>query len=684
MAIGVRITSNNLSGQTANVSFQPMTGGTPIDLGIRTIPFNYYSELPYGEYTLSSTTYDYVYTLTVSQPYGQNQNYMQLGNVSGETTFSLGFLNFNDFTAEVIDLGVDATYWTINTWYPLSESGTLLDFRNDGYTERLALFLDVNGNVVEQFSATTFDSNSGLLDGRIAYFQDPDGGFLYWFNGQSVYQYTFDPNYETLNIQWDWDSTCQDGSFFFILNNSDNDTGYSYKVNYDGSTILINSWDNTVERRYYGTYYSSNYFYELSYLISDDTLSSLKIYDTSLNEKSDLSIASNTYDSWDLQWYGDKSFNIMMWNSTDGDIDYLIHNYNGVTDYVATTTHVRGVNYTQRTINFETKFYPDEVNSGGIFIILYNGTGNYYAGGGYEVSYLDIIYRLENQTNFITHTFQNSGSNNKTFDMNSWGNKTYYTVCSTGDTNSAVFSITENGVNITSTNVSYNDINGWNTNWFGDYFNYSYVTDGNTYANHKLFLNGELVDSLGFPTPSGYNIWTSYETFYMTNYEDGYYVNNQVTGYTETEVYQDVNTSSDYYTQEYYYENSNIILYNTQNSTARVLTKDSLSNVFSLPEDSGEREIVIGKDKFLYVFLTNSDNLRVNLYNFNGALLNSTIVEDDYWSDIYGVKDRYVVKNSIDGQYLLTMISDDEVKQITIDNQYGNWDTINDYIWWDD
>jgi hypothetical protein len=170
----------------------------------------------------------------------------------------------------------------------------------------------------------------------------------------------------------------------------------------------------------------------------------------------------------------------------------------------------------------------------------------------------------------------------------------------------------------------------------------------------------------------------------MTNYEDGYYVNNQVTGYTETEVYQDVNTSSDYYTQEYYYENSNILLYNSSNSTSRVLTKDSLSNQFSLPEDSGERALEIGRSNFLYVYLTNSDNLRVNLYNFNGALLNSTLIEDDYWSDIYAVKDRYVVKNSIDGQYLLTMISDNEIKQITIDNQYGNWDTINDYIWWDD
>jgi hypothetical protein len=683
MAIGVRITSENLIGQTVNVVFQPMTGGTPIDLGIKTIPFNYYSELPYGEYILSSITYDYVYTLNVQQPYGQNQNYMQLGNVSGETTFSLGILNFNDFTAEVIDLDIDTTYWSSNDWYPLSESGSALSFYNYTDNARLTLFLDENGNIVDQFSAITIDSQTDVLDGRIVYFQDPDAGLLYWFNGQSVYQYTYDPLIESLDIQWDWDSTCLDGSFFFIINNSDNNTGYSYKVNYNGSTQLIDSWDSTVEQRYYGTYYSSNYFYELSYLISDGTLSSLKIYDTSLTETANLSITPNTYESWNLEWYGNQSFNIIMWNSADSNIDYLIYNYNGVTDYVSTTTHTRGTNYTYVTIQYETNFFPNDVPTGGIFIILYNGLGTYFNGGGYEVSYLDIIYRLENQTELTTYTFQDSGSNDKTFYPYSWGNKTFYTFCSTGDTNSVVFSITEDGVNLTSTNVSYDDINGTNTNWFGDYFNYSYNTEGNTVSNNMLFLNGEVIDTLEFSTPEGFNIWTSYETFYLTNYTNGYYVNNQVTGYTQIEVYQDVNTSNGYYTQEYYYSNSNIVLYNSQNSTARVLTKDSLSNQFSLPEDSGERDLSIGRNNFLYVYLTNSDNLRVNLYNFNGALLNSIIVEDDYWSDIYSVKDRYVIKNSIDGQYLLTMISDDDVKQITIDNEYTSWDMINDYIWWD-
>lgn len=683
MAIGVRITSNNLSGQTANVTFQPMTGGTPIDLGIKTIPFNYYSELPYGEYTISSTTYDYVYTLTVSQPYGQNQNYIQLGNVSGETSHSLGFLNFNDFTAEVINLNIDATYWGINNWYPMSESGNLITFYNGSDNAHLVLFIDVNGNIVEQYSAITFDAQFGVIDGKIAYYQDPDAGLFYWYNGQSVYQYTFDPLTESLDVQWDWDGTCQDGSFFFVIQNNTNNTAYSYKVNYNGSTELLTSWDYTFYRRYYGTYYSSNYYYEFTYLISDNTAYSIKIYNTSGDELANLDITPNTYDNWYFQWYGEKSYNIALWNSDNSNIDYLFYNFNGITNYVSTTSHAKGDNYPYISIQYENKFYPNDVNVGGIYMILYKNQGNFYTGAGYEVDYLDIIYRLENQTELTTYIYQNSGVYDKTFYPYSWANKDYYTVCSTGDTNSAVFSITENGVNITSTNVSYNDINGWNTNWFGNYFNYSYTTEGNQLANHMLFLNGNAVDTLEFTIPSGYNIWTSYETFYLTNYTDGYYINNQVTGYTQIDSYNYGYTSSSYYTQEYYNTNSNILLFNSSNFTARVLTKDSLSNQFSLPEDSGERDFVIGRDKFLYIYLTNSNNLRVNLYNFNGALLNSTIIEDDYWYDIYAVKDRYVVKNSIDGQYLLTMISENEVKQITIDNEYTSWYMINDYIWWD-
>ena len=66
---GIRITSSNLIGTTSNpTTFSATTGGTVVNLGVQTIPFNYYSEFPYGTYTLNITEYQTPYTLFVPEP----------------------------------------------------------------------------------------------------------------------------------------------------------------------------------------------------------------------------------------------------------------------------------------------------------------------------------------------------------------------------------------------------------------------------------------------------------------------------------------------------------------------------------------------------------------------------------------------------------------------------------------
>jgi hypothetical protein len=67
MIQGIRITSNNLSGLTANVTFLPTTGGT-IDLGSEVIPFNNISDYPYGTYELEVPSYDRTYEIIVPAP----------------------------------------------------------------------------------------------------------------------------------------------------------------------------------------------------------------------------------------------------------------------------------------------------------------------------------------------------------------------------------------------------------------------------------------------------------------------------------------------------------------------------------------------------------------------------------------------------------------------------------------
>lgn len=65
MANTVQISSNNYSGQTANITFYPCSGGT-ISLGSHSIPYSYTSDYYYGQYSLyfsaynSTCTYDIV------------------------------------------------------------------------------------------------------------------------------------------------------------------------------------------------------------------------------------------------------------------------------------------------------------------------------------------------------------------------------------------------------------------------------------------------------------------------------------------------------------------------------------------------------------------------------------------------------------------------------------------------
>ena len=67
MIQGIRITSTNLSGLTANVTFLPTTGGT-IDLGSEVIPFDNISDYPYATYELDVPFYDRTYEIIVPAP----------------------------------------------------------------------------------------------------------------------------------------------------------------------------------------------------------------------------------------------------------------------------------------------------------------------------------------------------------------------------------------------------------------------------------------------------------------------------------------------------------------------------------------------------------------------------------------------------------------------------------------
>ena len=56
MSTTVRISSNNFSGQTANITFYPDTGGT-VSIGNVVIPYDYTADYIYGNYDLYFSAY---------------------------------------------------------------------------------------------------------------------------------------------------------------------------------------------------------------------------------------------------------------------------------------------------------------------------------------------------------------------------------------------------------------------------------------------------------------------------------------------------------------------------------------------------------------------------------------------------------------------------------------------------
>ena len=222
MAIGARILSNNLSGKTATVTFLPVTGstsGTTQNLGQKTIPFNNITAHPYGYYSINVTDYDYTYELNIPEPEIDVQMFVYMDTMLESSNYGVATLNFNDFTAEIIDLGVDINVWDNRDIYELTNSGFMYYFRGeDNSDDRLVIFTDSTNTEIGRYSGTTDNISRNTLDGKWIAFEDGDNGVLTYSNGKDVFTYTWDNATHYVDIEHDYDSVTSDGTFIIKKN----------------------------------------------------------------------------------------------------------------------------------------------------------------------------------------------------------------------------------------------------------------------------------------------------------------------------------------------------------------------------------------------------------------------------------------------------------------------------------
>ena len=172
----------------------------------------------------------------------------------------------------------------------------------------------------------------------------------------------------------------------------------------------------------------------------------------------------------------------------------------------------------------------------------------------------------------------------------------------------------------------------------------------------------------------------------MENGYEGWYINNNTTGFTSTGYYNN-QTNPDQYFKPDFLEDSTLLLTGNNNSVARVLRATSISDEFSLPEwyDTFRREVGETMFAILYDDTTQNNYYHIKLYDFDGELLNTLDTTYTGYDDFYAIGDRIFARiyNSSTDKYDMYMISADSIQSVSLDDYSTDW-APNDYTWWDD
>lgn len=698
MAVGARITSENLSGKTATVTFTPYTGetsGTTVNLGSKTIPFNNINTHPYGVYSLYLAEYDYTYTLTIPEPITEAQLFVYVDRMTTSDNYGAAMLNFTDFTAEVIDLGVDSTYWTNNNIRPLQNSGFMYEFNGDNnYQEKLIIFTDVSGLEIGRYTGITDNYSADSLDGRVLYFEDEQNGVLTYSNGRTVHTYTWDPQTHYIDIEWDWYAVTSDNTFIIKKREQGqwtyNGNGQSYLVNTeDGTTTLFKTWadaDGTFVRHKMQPNTNFIVVETETGTVSGYSYTNFEICDTSGGVLESVSLTGATYTDRNDDFLGSTKYCVIYFNYNDNAVDYKIIHYNGETVTLTQTSHVRGVEYAEHNMQGDNDFWSDNSNIDGGVVITLNNQINYNQ-VGVEVTYCDIIYMLDNQTSFNTYEV----ANDTTVNVSTYGQLTniYRTPIVTGNF-FEILTISTTGGTITTTEIPFSGVTSINRYHLADRTVFAVLTnDAFDITALLINQNGSIADTFSktMTNTYNYNIDTQGGIFYIRLYisggDEAYYVYSGSTGFTSTSVYNSVSTPDTTYT-ETSLEPEIMFLYSEGGGNARILSSTGISAEFTTPT-MYNYSTRVGADKVMIVYADPNDNdyVKIRLYNSSGSLLNSTSTTYTTWDDTYAIGNRFVVKFNGQGENYYYLISEETITSVILSNYDIEW-APNDYQWWDD
>ena len=692
MAIGVRITSSNLNGKTATVTFVPAAGspdGTgSVNLGTKTIPFNNIDTFPYGTYSLHFAEYDYTYTLSIPVPVEGVQAFTTVAPMIGSIgNYGAGFLNFNDLTAEIIDLGVNAEDWVMVQSYPLQKSGYAYHFVGSGYdwNMRRVIFTNATGEVIGDFENLDSSWDYDDLDGQIVLVKNYTVGEVYYSDGVEVFTYNYDQTIYDFDFDWNNYATTKDKSMIFYLYN--NNTNLVTAYNALGNTITeIEQWYPNYNKDF-NLAPSHNFIPCITYDNNAESYLDIKFRNTSgdlVGLTADLSDVQ--YNNYNWEMYGDNRFVAVLWNNNDVDVPYRIVHYDGNTNNLIVTSHARGIIYESFDILSDDTFWPNSSTPTALAISFYQQTGWWNV--GLEALYYNIMYMLGAQTTFTTYTlaedntvYVNYPRVRERIDIFYINDGAGFTSLLTLTNNNQYNFSTGTGGDIT----SY--IDRWDVNELGIVARF---LDSNTTSG--VLLNsrtpGVINDIVSFTWPNSWwgNNLAINNAFYMNTSENSsVYINKTSDGF------QTLNTNY-YYTFESFYktpsngiENDLMVVYTPDTRKLRAITGTSISDEITLPTNNGW-SINVGKNNIMFAYNDDENNnaFTIKLYNRDFEEVNSVVTQysNMEWNS-WAVEDRYVISFQYYNRIISYLVSPTVILN-TILNSSQYYTTPNDYPYWND
>lgn len=700
MAIGARISSTNLSGKTATVTFTPYTGstsGSTVNLGTQTIPFNNITSHPYGNYAIYLAEYDYTYTLEVPEP--NYQSAMVISQISNSNNWGNSVLNFDDLTATLIDLGVDSTLYYVDNLFPIQDSGYGVYFTNrNNWEDKIVAFLDYKGDVIHQESIMSNNFNTDSLDGKFVTFTDYVSGTFKYFDGETVYSYNWNPSMYYFDIDWNNYAVTKNNTILIDLRDQITNEKSTYILD-KGEIILLETWNDNSFNRDYMICPTHTFIPSIERQVGSWLYKNLRFFGTDgVQIGTTIDLTGTPYNNYNYRQYGENRFCIIFWDNNDNATPYYIVHFDGNTQNVITDTHARGNEYNNISTYGNDKVGTNSYQANAFAIVFYNQLNWYQS--LMETSYYDAWVIGGNATAFTKVEFANNADPGvKYIGWPSIGENDVYIAKydSQNDTNLKYTIINGNGSSEIDTNVALNNAginsyinlnpiegiglvgtilvqNSWDYIWA-----FVQPLGGNVTSNISMALDGSWNFSNNWMT--GVYTITNHYTTYITN-------TTTENGFVELGGFWYNWNRNAYYQKSNHLSDSNIILVNTNNMTLVVATSTSYINPIELPAHNGSWDLALGKDNFLYVYGNDADNgyTTFALYDMTGVLIRTYTTPFNFgWDRIRAVKDRYYVTLNDDNNIRKTyLIAPHMIQSTTTGTGYGYDDVWNDWLsWWD-